>query len=86
MLDGGPEPVDREAGGDDGQGPGGKGAAPVPGGEARVDGKDDQLADPERDERCGEQIAVDALGLMRMTGADTTRATPIAMMTAAVTR
>jgi len=33
----------------------------LPGGEPEVDGEDDQLAEPQRDERRGKQVVVDPL-------------------------
>src|SRR5580704_266244 len=63
MLDGGPDAVDGESGGSRRQCPGGKWAVVLPGGEAGVDSEDDQLAEPQRDERRREQVVVDPLGI-----------------------
>ena len=50
MLDGDPEAVEGERGGDHRQRPGGQAAVVLPPGEPRVDREDDQLAEPQRDQ------------------------------------
>src|SRR6202453_5270548 len=63
VLDGGPQAVDGERGGGRRQHPGEKRAVVLPGGEPGVHREDDQLAEPQRDERGREQVVVDALGI-----------------------
>jgi hypothetical protein len=53
VLDGHPQAIDGERGGGYRQDPGGQRAVVLPGGEPGVEREDDQLAEPQREERKG---------------------------------